>query len=147
MWIWWCTYRLYAVWLTGRLLVVFVRLAHHQFVLAEPERIAEDGDGVKVDVGVRTLRLARARTVEVPNGKICWKKPPYIQQVNSSTKDACKQFNNYRPIYLGDVDSLHKYNTACSFQARRELWLRLQDWIWRLLLSTAMDRTRRLWAN
>lgn len=56
--------------LTGRLLLVIVRLAHHQLVLALPERIRVDGDWFQVDVGVSALGLASGGAVKVPDWQL-----------------------------------------------------------------------------
>ena len=53
-----------------RLLVVLVGLAHHQDVVAAPEGVGVDLDGVKVGVGVGPLRLVAGAPVIVPDWKI-----------------------------------------------------------------------------
>ena len=51
---------------TCRFLVVLVSLAQRQLIVASSERAVEQGDRVKIDVGIRTLRLASTRSVEIP---------------------------------------------------------------------------------
>ena len=51
----------------GWLLVVFVRLAQNKLVVAKPKRIPVDGDWVQVDIGVRSLSLASAASIKVPD--------------------------------------------------------------------------------
>ena len=58
----------------GRLLVVLVRLAEDQLVVAETERVAVDGDRVEVHVGVGPLGLAGGAAIEVPDGEFLNKK-------------------------------------------------------------------------
>ena len=54
----------------SRLLVVLVRLAQHQDVVAPPEGVRVDLDWVQVGVGVGALSLVGRAPVIVPDGQI-----------------------------------------------------------------------------
>lgn len=55
----------------SRLLVVLVRLAEDESVVAQVERIPVDGHGVEIDIGIASFRLVCGAAVIVPNWQFC----------------------------------------------------------------------------
>ena len=52
-------------------MVVFVDLAQHELVFTPPVGVSEDGNRVKVHVGVRTLGLVRTGPIIIPDWAVC----------------------------------------------------------------------------